>query len=401
MRTQVGIIGAGPAGLMLSHLLYLHGIDSVVLERKSKDAIENTIRAGVLEQGTVDLLSATGLGERMKREGIIHDGIELQFHNKRHRININELTNGKRIMLYAQHEVIRDLVKARMEASGNLFFSVSDVELHNVTSNSPSITYTHKGEKNELICDFIAGCDGYHGPSRQAIPEDVRVEMEHEYPFGWLGIMTETPLAHPELIYTNHERGFALLSTRTPELQRHYIQVDPNDDIKNWSDDRIWTELHLRTETVDGWRLVDGPIIQKNIVAMRSFICETMRYGQLFLAGDAAHIVPPTGAKGLNLAIGDIQVLARGLKELYNEGKGDILAHYSDICLRRVWKALRFSNWMTMMLHRNKNHSPFEYGIQIAELDYVVSSKAGSTSLAENYAGLPIEWLNESQIIVH
>jgi p-hydroxybenzoate 3-monooxygenase len=393
MRTKVGIIGAGPAGLLLSHLLHLQGIESIILESRSREDIEGTIRAGVLEHGTVDLLNTTGLGERMMKEGQVHHGIELQFKGKRHRINMHELTGGKNIMVYAQHEVIKDLVAARLEANGTIYFNVRDVSLHEIESSEPKIRFRPENGSNleEVVCDFIAGCDGFHGPSRQAIPSGVRVEKQKIYPFGWLGILAKTAPVNPELIYANHEKGFALSSTRSPEVQRHYIQVDPKDDIKNWSDDRIWTELHERVD-IEGWTMKDGPIIQKNIVSMRSFICETMKHGRLFLAGDSAHIVPPTGAKGLNLAAADIQVLARGLSEFYQTGKEDILDHYSEICLRRVWKAQRFSYWMTTMLHRNFEESPFEYSIHLAELDYVTSSRAASMSLAENYVGLPLEW---------
>ncbi|MFL6556885.1 MAG: 4-hydroxybenzoate 3-monooxygenase [Bacillus sp. (in: firmicutes)] len=397
MRTKVGIIGAGPAGLMLSHLLHLQGIESIILETRSREEIEGTIRAGVLEQGTVNLLNATGIGERMMREGHVHQGIELQFNGKRHRINLHELSGGKNITVYAQHEVIKDLVAARLQAGAKIFFNVSDVSLHNLETLTPKIRFRSEsgGEIEEITCDFIAGCDGFHGPSRKAIPADVRVEKQKIYPFGWLGILAKTPPVNSELIYTNHERGFALLSTRSPEIQRHYIQVDPSDNIANWSDDRIWTELHARVDMKDGWTLMDGPIIQKNIISMRSFVCETMRYGRLFLAGDAAHIVPPTGAKGLNLAMADIQVLSRGIAAFYENGNEEILNQYSDICLRRVWKAQRFSYWMTTMLHRNFENSPFEYGIQLAELDYVTSSKAAATSLAENYVGLPMEFSDQ------
>lgn len=394
MQTQVGIIGAGPAGLLLSHLLHLQGIESIILESRSREEIEGTIRAGVLEQGTVDLLNATGVGERMMKEGHIHHGIELQFNGKRQRINMHELTGGKNITVYAQHEVIKDLVAARIQAGAKIYFNVSDVSLHQLESANPKIRFRQEreGELHELTCDFIAGCDGFHGPSRKAIPKEVRVEKQKIYPFGWLGILAQTPPVNPELIYTNHERGFALLSTRSPEIQRHYIQVDPSDHIDNWSDDRIWTELHARVDMADGWTVKDGPIIQKNIVSMRSFVCETMQYGRLFLAGDAAHIVPPTGAKGLNLAAADIQVLARGISEYYQASNEELLERYSEICLRRVWKAQRFSYWMTTMLHRNFEHSPFDAGIQLAELDYVTSSNAASKSLAENYVGLPMEW---------
>ncbi len=393
MRTQVGIIGAGPAGLLLSHLLHLLGIESIILESRTREQIEGTIRAGVLEQGTVDLLNNTGVGSRMMAEGHVHDGIELQFNGFRHRIDLHELTGGKRIMVYAQHEVIKDLVAARLAAGAQIYFNVCDVSLHNIETSTPKISFRHEpeGELQEIDCDFIAGCDGFHGPSRQAIPANIRVEKQKVYPFGWLGILAETPPVNPELIYSNHERGFALISTRSPEIQRHYLQVDPKDDINNWSDDRIWTELHARVD-LEGWSIQEGPISQKNIVSMRSFICETMRHGRLFLAGDAAHIVPPTGAKGLNLAASDIQVLSRGIAKFYQAGSEYILDRYADICLRRIWKAQRFSFWMTTMLHCDFEKSPFEHGVQLAELDYVTSSQAASTSLAENYVGLPLEW---------
>jgi p-hydroxybenzoate 3-monooxygenase len=394
VQTKVGIIGAGPAGLMLSHLLHLQGIDSIILENRSKAEIEGTIRAGVLEQGTVDLLNSTGIGSRMMREGHIHHGIELQFNGRRHRINMSELTDGKKIMVYPQHEVIKDLLEARLKVDGKIYFNVKDVQLHDIETHSPSISFIQENgtEVEQIECNFIAGCDGFHGPSRQAIPKGERVEKQKIYPFGWLGILAETPPVHPELIYAHHDRGFALLSTRTPKIQRHYLQVDPKDDIANWSDDRIWSELHARVDTLDGWKMIDGPIIQKNIVAMRSFVCETMQYGRLFLAGDSAHIVPPTGAKGLNLAVADIQVLAKGISEFYHSGNEDTLENYSSICLQRIWKAQRFSWWMTTMLHRNVEQTPYEYGIQIAELDYVTSSKAAARSLAENYVGLPMEF---------
>jgi p-hydroxybenzoate 3-monooxygenase len=326
------------------------------------------------------------------KEGHVHHGIELQFNGRRHRIDMHELTGGKKITVYAQHEVIKDLVAARLEAGAKIYFKVKDVSLHQIETSSPFIRFLpeHATHIEELNCDFIAGCDGFHGPSRQAIPANLRVEKQKIYPYGWLGILAKTAPVHPELIYSNHERGFALISTRSPEIQRHYIQVDPKDDIADWSDDRIWSELHARVD-MDGWSILDGPIIQKNIVSMRSFVCETMRYGNLFLAGDAAHIVPPTGAKGLNLAAADVQVLAKGLSEYYHFSEKDTLNRYSEICLRRIWKAQRFSYWMTTMLHRNFEHSSFEYNIQLAELDYVTSSQAAAQSLAENYVGLPME----------
>lgn len=393
MKTQVGIIGAGPAGLILAQLLHLQGIESVILERKPKEEIEGTVKAGVLEQFTVDLMNEIGVGDRMMKEGHFHEGIELQFNGTRHRIDMSELTGGKKITVYPQHEVIRDLVATRFDSGRNIIFNVQDVSLHDVETNASKIRFRKDGELQELTCDFIAGCDGYHGPSRQAIPEKIKKENSHIYPFGWLGILTETSPANPELIYANHDRGFALLSTRTPELQRHYIQVDPNDDIANWSDDRIWNELHARTATNDGWKLPDGPITSKNIVQMRSYVLETMQHGRLFIAGDAAHTVPPTGAKGLNLAASDVKVLASGLEEFYKKGKEDLLKRYSEICLRRVWKAERFSYWMTSMLHTNSKDNSFERRIQLAELECVTSSCAAATTLAENYVGLPIEWV--------
>ncbi|ATY85452.1 4-hydroxybenzoate 3-monooxygenase [Kyrpidia spormannii] len=392
MRTQVGIIGAGPAGLLLSHLLHLEGIESIVIERKTREEIEGTIKAGVLEQWVVDLLRETGVGERMMREGTFHGGIELRFNRKGHRIPIEELTDGKRVTIYAQHEVLKDLIAARLQAGGHIIFNVGDVTLHNIDTSAPKIRFRQDkiGEFQEISCDFIAGCDGYHGPSRSYIPN--RKEYLKMYPFGWLGILTEAPVSAPELVYTHHERGFALLSTRTPWIQRYYIQVDPNDNLSNWSDDRIWTELHARVETTDGFQLTDGPIFQKNIVAMRSFVCETMQYGRLFIAGDAAHTVPPTGAKGLNLAAADVLKLSQGLVQYYETGKTDRLNGYSEACLRRVWRAEHFSWFMTTMLHPDPTQSQLEKKLQLAQLEYTVSSRAAATSLAENYVGMPIDW---------
>ncbi|WP_141334465.1 4-hydroxybenzoate 3-monooxygenase [Paenibacillus sp. tmac-D7] len=394
MRTQVGIIGAGPAGLLLSHLLYLQGIESVIIESRTREEIEGTIRAGVLEQGTVDLMNQMGVGVRMMKEGHFHEGFELRFNGTGHRVNVHELTGGKYVTVYAQHEVIKDLVAARLQAGGQIYFNVGDVSLHDVDTSAPKIRFrpNKDGELQEIACDYIAGCDGFHGPSRPAIPQSVRKEYQKIYPFSWLGVLVEAPPSSHELIYANHEQGFALVSTRSPQIQRLYLQVDAKDHIDNWSDDRIWSELHTRLETKDGFKLIEGPIFQKGIVSMRSFVCDPMQYGRLFLAGDAAHIVPPTGAKGLNLAAADVQVLARGLEAFYKAGKTDILNRYTEICLRRIWKAERFSWFMTTMLHRDIGHTPFERGIQLAELDYVTSSRAASTSLAENYIGLPMEF---------
>jgi p-hydroxybenzoate 3-monooxygenase len=405
MRTQVGIIGAGPAGLMLSHLLHLQGIESIIIENRTRGEIEGTIRAGLLEQCTVDLMKTTGVGERMMREGHFHEGIELRFNGESHRINIQELTRGKKVTVYAQHEVIKDLVDARLKSGGVIIFNVDDVSLHDLDTSAPTIRFRKEkdGDFQEITCDYIAGCDGFHGPSRPSIPSTIRKEYQKIYPFGWLGILTEAPPSAPELIYGNHERGFALLSTRSPEIQRLYLQVDRNDNIDNWSDDRIWEELHTRLATHDDWKLIEGPIIQKNIVSMRSFVCNPMQHGKLFVAGDAAHIVPPTGAKGLNLAMADVQILACALGTFYTSNNTELLERYSETCLRRVWKAERFSWYMTSMLHRHYDHTPFEHQIQLAEMDYVTSSRSAATSLAENYAGLPIEcpedWLEKLGVL--
>jgi p-hydroxybenzoate 3-monooxygenase len=391
MRTRVGIVGGGPAGLLLSHLLHLEGIDSVVLERRSREALEAEIRAGVLEQGTVDLLIETGVGDRMQEQGAVHHGVNLQFDGRRHRIDLSGLTGGRTITLYGQHEVVKDLVRARLEAGGEVIFEAEGFNLDDLDSEVPQVTYRRDGEEHVLSCDFVAGCDGFHGVCRPSIPAEARTEYERTYPFGWFGILVEAPRSTEELIYTLHERGFALVSTRSPEIQRLYFQCDPNDDVANWPDERIWEELHARLANEDGWTLEEGKITQKGIVQMRSFIVEPMRYGRLFLAGDAAHIVPPTGAKGMNLAVADVRVLSQALAEFYSSGRTDLLEAYSDTCLRRVWKAQRFSWWMTSMLHRFEEDDRFRHRLQIAELDYVTSSRAASTSLAENYVGLPME----------
>ncbi len=392
-RTQVGIIGAGPAGLMLSHLLHLKGIESVVLEARSRQYIEDRVRAGVLEQGTVDLLTETGLGDRLKREGMIHKGVYFRWGDREHRFDFEDLC-GKTITVYAQHEVVKDLVAARLAASGQIVFEAGDVSIHGLESDAPSIRYTHDGEEHELVCDFIAGCDGFHGPSRKAIPASVLVEYEKVYPFGWLGILANAPPSSDELIYANHTDGFALLSMRSPDVQRLYLQVDPSDKIENWPDARIWEHLHRRLGTHDGWKLIEGEIFQKNIAPMRSFVAEPMRYGRMFLAGDAAHIVPATGAKGMNLAIADVRVLTVALGQFYKSGKQDLLESYSATCLRRGWKVQHFSWWMTSMLHRFEGESAYDVRRQWAELDYVCGSRAAATSLAENYTGLPLDAAN-------
>jgi p-hydroxybenzoate 3-monooxygenase len=390
MRTQVGIVGAGPAGLFLAHLLARAGIESVVVETRSRAEIEGTIRAGVLEQWVVDLMIELGTGERLKREGHFHTGVTFQFRGERHHIDMAALTGGKHVTVYAQHEVIKDLVAARLEQGGAMVFSAQDVRLHDIADDRPRIVWHADGREASLECDFVAGCDGFRGPSRQAIREAERVEFQKLYPFGWLGILCEAPQSWPELIYSRHERGFALLSTRTPEIQRLYLQCDPQDDIANWSDQRIWSELQARFQ-YPGWTLVEGKIFQKSILAMRSFVCETMHRGRLFLAGDAAHIVPPTGAKGLNLAVADVLILSRALEAFYKSRDRTGLDGYDAECLRRVWRGERFSWYMTTMLHLDPHESAFEQRIRYADLDYLVHSRAALTALAENYVGLPFE----------
>jgi p-hydroxybenzoate 3-monooxygenase len=386
MRTQVAIIGAGPAGLLLSHLLHLQGIESVVLESRSREDIESTIRAGVLEQGTMDLLNEAGVGDRMRAEGALHHGFELAYAGRRHRIDLRELT-GKSISVYAQHEVIKDLVAARLAADGQLFFGVRDVALQGLDGAQPSVTFAHAGQAQRIEADFIAGCDGFHGVARPAMPQAGREDYQRVYPFGWFGILVEAPPSSEELIYARHERGFALVSTRSPTVQRMYFQCDPKDSVDNWSDDRIWAELHARLENRDGWRVTEGRIFQKNIVPMRSFVSTPMQSGRLFLAGDAAHIVPPTGAKGMNLAVSDVRLLAAGLDDFYRRGSSERLDRYTDDALKRVWRAEYFSWWMTSMLHTFADASPFQRELQRAELDNVVGSRALATALAENYVG--------------
>ncbi len=390
MRTQVGIVGAGPAGLLLSHILHLQGIESVVLELKSRGYIEGRVRAGVLEQGTADLLQEIGVGERMLAERLVHRGIELQFLGRRHRIDFEELT-GKSVTVYAQHEVLKDLIKARVATNAQIYFEVEDVSLHDFENGNPKIRFRKDGVVKELACDFIAGCDGFHGISRPSIPEGVLCLYERVYPFAWLGILAEATPSSQELIYANHERGFALLSMRSQKISRLYIQCPPEDGIASWPDERIWQELHARLETSDGWKLTEGPVIQKGITGMRSFVVEPMQFGKLFLAGDSAHIVPPTGAKGLNLAVADVRLLARAFAQFYSNGATQQLDQYSETCLRRVWKVQRFSWWMTSMLHRFDGDNAFDKRRQLAELDYVTSSRAGAQSLAENYVGLPFD----------
>lgn len=387
IRTQVGIVGAGPAGLLLAHLLSRQGIDSEVIEIRSRKVVESTVRAGVLEQGTVDLLNETGVGQRMQREGMVHHGFELRCDRQRHRIDLSGLTGGRSITVYAQHEVIRDLIDARLQSGREIHFEAEDASLHQVETPNPIIRF-RKGEiDHQVNCDFIAGCDGFHGVSRSMIPE--QKVFEYTYPFGWLGILAESSPSSNELIYANHERGFSLVSMRSATLQRLYLQCDPHDPLSAWSDQRIWDELHQRLDIGPDWVLNEGPIVQRNIVSMRSFMVEPMQYGRLFLAGDAAHIVPPTGAKGLNLAVADIHNLANALSVYYRTGSTDRIERYSSDCLPRIWNTQRFSWWMTTLLHRFPEDAPFRRRIQSAEFDYISRSVAAATSLAENYVGLP------------
>ena len=392
MRTQVGIIGAGPAGLMLSHLLHLEGVESVVLETRSREYVEERVRAGVLEQGTVDLMIETGAGDRLKREGLVHRGIELSFLGRRHRIDLAGLTGGKCITVYAQHEVIKDLIRARLAAGGQILFEVEDVSVREIESSAPHIGFRGSdGLDQKLDCDFIAGCDGFHGIARPSIPPEVLTCYDRTYPFAWLGILAEAAPASEELIYTYHERGFALFSMRSPSVTRLYLQCTPDEDLANWPDERIWTELMTRFRTREGWTPAQGPIVQKGVAEMRGFVVEPMQHGRLFLAGDAAHIVPPTGAKGLNLAVTDVRILARALADFFRNGRRELLDSYSETCLRRVWKVQRFSWWMTSMLHRFPGDTGFDQRRQLAELDYLTGSRAAMTSLAENYVGLPLD----------
>jgi p-hydroxybenzoate 3-monooxygenase len=388
MRTQVGIVGAGPAGLTLSHLLHREGIESVVLEDRSKEHVEQRLRAGVLEQAIADLLVDVGAGERLQREGIIHHGIELQFDRERHRIPLSDLTGGRAIVIYGQTEIVKDLVRLRLDADLPLMFEVSDVSVHDLESERPTIRFSHEGAELVLECDVVAGCDGFHGVCRPSIPAGVLSEFSREYPFGWLGVLAAVPPSSDELVYSHHERGFALLSLRNPELSRLYVQCRPDEDLAEWPDARIWEELQLRLG-LDGWVLAEGPILEKGVTGMRSYVAEPMRFGRLFLAGDAAHIVPPTGAKGLNLAASDVRYLFDGLVEHYRDGRSGGLDAYSERALERIWKAERFSWWMTLLLHRFPDDGPFGEKIQQAELEYLFSSRAAMTALAENYVGLP------------
>ena len=390
-RTQVAIIGAGPSGLLLGQLLHRAGIANVVVERQSGDYVLGRIRAGVLEQTTCELLDEAGVGTRMHAEGLVHGGIELCFGGTRHRIDMHGLTGGRNVTVYGQTEVTRDLMDARHAAGLTTVYEASEVALHDFNGSAPSVTYSSGGTTHTLHCDFIAGCDGYHGVSRASVPSDALRIYEKVYPFGWLGILADTkPVSH-ELIYSNHERGFALCSMRSPTRTRYYVQCPLEDKVEQWSDHAFWDELRRRLDPAAAEALVTGPSIEKSIAPLRSFVAEPMRFGRLFLAGDAAHIVPPTGAKGLNLAASDVRYLSRALIEHYGEHSSAGIDHYSDTCLRRIWKAERFSWWFTSLMHKFPDTGEFGQKVQQAELDYLVHSRAASTALAENYVGLPFE----------
>jgi p-hydroxybenzoate 3-monooxygenase len=390
VRTQVAIVGAGPAGLVLSHLLARHGIESVVLEHRDRDYVERRIRAGVLEQGTVDLLHELGLDTRLSKEGMVHRGIELRFDGERHRIPLSDLTDGRAITVYGQQEVVKDLIEARLATGAIILFEAEATGFDGIVSERPCVQFRQNGAMESLECDVIVGCDGSHGVSRSAIPADVLRVYEKDYPVAWLGVLAAVAPSTDELIYAYHERGFALHSMRSPQLSRLYVQCRPDDHLDNWPDDRIWDELHQRF-AIDGWSLAEGPLIDRGITPMRSLIVDPMRHGRLFLAGDAAHIVPATGAKGLNLAVADVRVLANGLVTWYRTGETGLLERYSATCLRRVWPVEHFSWWMTSMLHRFDDEGPFEHQLHLAQLRYVCGSRAAATSLAENYVGLDHE----------
>jgi len=388
-RTQVGIVGSGPAGLLLAHLLALRGIDSVLVELRSRAYCEARQRAGVLEQGSVDLLRAAGVASRLDREGLEHGGIYLQFGGERHHLDFRDLTGGRTVTVYAQTEVVKDLIAARLAAGGDIEFEVTDTEVADLETDRPVLRYTSAdGVRHEVTCDAIAGCDGFHGICRPAIPAALRTVREREYPYAWLGILARVAPSTDELIYAHHPRGFALHSLRSPQVSRLYLQVPPGTDVADWPDDRIWAQLQLRLG-LPGWDLKEGPVLEKGVTPMRSFVSEPMRHGRLFLAGDSAHIVPPTGAKGLNLALADVALLADALGRLLLDGSTDLADAYSATCLERVWRCTHFSWWMTTMLHASPGADEMEAQLQLSQLRYVTSSRAAATSLAENYTGYP------------
>jgi p-hydroxybenzoate 3-monooxygenase len=392
MRTQVAIIGAGPSGLLLGQLLHKAGIDTIILERQSGDYVLGRIRAGVLEQVCIDLLDEAGVGERMHREGLLHTGFEMLYGGKRHRVDMNHLTGGKSVMVYGQTELTRDLMEARTKAGLPTVYEVTDVAVHDFDSQRPRVTYQKDGQSHVIECDFIAGCDGFHGVCRASVPSGSITEFEKVYPFGWLGLLSDTPPVHDELIYVNSPRGFALCSQRSQTRSRYYLQVPLTDKVEAWSDDAFWQELRLRLDVSGREQLITGPSIEKSIAPLRSFVTEPMRFGRMFLAGDAAHIVPPTGAKGLNLAATDVKYLSTALIEFYQEKSEAGIDNYSVRCLKRVWKGERFSWWFTQLMHRFPDEGAMAARLQEAELDYLLNSEAGSRTIAENYVGLPLDF---------
>jgi p-hydroxybenzoate 3-monooxygenase len=392
MRTQVAIIGAGPSGLLLGQLLHKAGIDAIILERQSGDYVLGRIRAGILEQVCIDLLDEAGVGQRMHKEGLVHGGFDMLFKGARHRIDMNKLTGGKNVMVYGQTELTRDLMDARQTAGLPTIYEAGNVTVHDFDSAKPRVRYEKDGQTHEIECDFIAGCDGFHGVCRASVPRGAITEYEKVYPFGWLGVLSDTPPVHEELIYVNSPRGFALCSMRSPTRSRHYLQVPLSDKVEDWSDDAFWQELRLRLDPEGREKLVTGPSIEKSIAPLRSFVAEPMRFGRMFLAGDAAHIVPPTGAKGLNLAATDVKYLSSSIIEFYAEKSEAGIKHYSDRCLRRIWKGERFSWWFTSLMHRFPNDGAMGQKLQEAELDYIIHSEAGARSVAENYVGLPLNF---------
>ncbi|MDB5239895.1 MAG: 4-hydroxybenzoate 3-monooxygenase [Spirosoma sp.] len=393
-HTQVGIIGAGPAGLLLAQLLYQQGIESVVLESRSRERVESRQRAGLLEQGTVDRLRQAGAADRLDREGLVHEGVILSYNGQRHRINLTELTGGSCVTIYAQTEVVKDLIRLRVETGNPVLFEAQATAIKAITSSTPMIQYTHNGEEHFLTCDFLAGCDGFHGISRQFIPESLTTVYDKVYPYSWLGILANVPPSTHELIYAYHDRGFALHSMRSPEISRLYVQCDVTDTLADWPDERIWAELQIRLGTT-GWTLQEGPVLEKTITPMRSFVSEPMQYGRLFLAGDSAHIVPPTGAKGLNMAVADTGQLFDALVRWYQDGSTTDLDNYTACCMRRVWRVQEFSNFMTEMLHHNRDKSSFDQHLQESRFNQLITSRAASTLLAENYVGMAAKRASE------
>ncbi len=392
-KTQVAIIGAGPSGLLLGQLLSKAGIGNIILERQTAEYVLGRIRAGVLEQGTVDLIREAGAGARMDEDGLIHTGTDFSFQGEHHHLDIEKYSDGKHVVVYGQTEVTRDLMAERKKDGGTTIYKAENVQLHDIESDTPYVIYEHNGESLRLDCDYIAGCDGFHGVSRKSIPADKIEEYEKIYPFGWLGLMSDTPPVNEELVYCAHDRGFALCSMRSATRSRYYLQVPDTDKIEDWTEEKFWDELKRRIPAEMADRLVTGPALEMSIAPLRSYVCETMQYGKMFLIGDSAHIVPPTGAKGLNLAASDVETAFRLFVKIYEEGRTDLIPRYQEVCLARVWKSVRFSWWMTMLLHRFPSASRFDSRVQQAEFDYFINSEAGKRNIAENYVGLPLETL--------